>query len=95
MNYGIEIGHRAQNELQESAVFYELQSQGLGDRFLNAVYDTFEKIDANPEAFPIERNFRKASVRHFPFLVLYRIQAESLVILSVFHNKRNPKTKPR
>lgn len=34
---------------------------------------------------------RKALVRPFPYSVIYRIQGGRVVVLAVFHNKRDPK----
>ena len=41
--------------------------------------------------FPfVLRNARKAVVRRFPYTVYYEIGEREIVILAVFHAKRNP-----
>lgn len=66
-------------ELFNAAIWYDQQSEGLGDKFLDAIDDALQNILTWPHAAPefyrptpgtIVRNM---SVRLFPYRVLYCI----------------------
>ena len=51
----------------------------------------FDRISATPEIYAtVYREVRKAQVRRFPYSVYYRLRPDRVVVLAVFHNKRNP-----
>jgi plasmid stabilization system protein ParE len=87
----------AESELIEALDWYEARGPGLGAEFFRCVESTFSRIGRNPESYPvIHRDTRMALVRRFPYLVLYRVRNEEIVVVAVFHAKRDPKSwKPR
>jgi len=85
--------HRlAEDELYDAAHYYEKQSSGLGETFLNEVWQNIEHILAQPRSCPlISTHVRKKVLKRFPFTLLYRIeQDEQLFILAVMHQQRRP-----
>ena len=73
--------------------WYESQSTGLGGRFRSAVDDRFDDIVTAPEMFPLafdDLDFRFARIPTFPYLVLYRVRAEIVYVLGVFHSASDP-----
>ena len=86
----------AQNELEESAEWYEEQLAGLGERFAETIYDAAGTILKNPKSYPSKkRKNREFVVKDFPYIIVYEfVETESIVyILHVFHTSRNPKLK--
>lgn len=82
----------AENELNESIVWYQHQQKGLEFEFIRCIDEAIEKLKRNPELYPIiYKKFRKVVVRHFPFIVLYEFDKLEIRILGVFHSRRNPK----
>lgn len=87
---------RAVVELEDSSVWYEKQSSGLGDRFIDVVDKKLDLILHNPELFPIKKySYREAVLATFPFSIVFRFEKKNslVTIISIFHNKRNPKEK--
>ncbi len=77
--------------MNESALFYEGRSEGLGLDFLEEVEQTVASILAYPKSGPvISQNIRRRIVRRFPFGVLYALQGDQIVIVAVAHLKRRP-----
>ena len=64
----------------------------LGQEFRAAIEQHFQHIADNPEWFPkVRGEVRRAVViRRFPFVIHFLIEAERIVILSVFHTSREP-----
>ena len=81
----------AQEEMIESARFFEGRSEGFGSDFLKAVEVTARRIEQFPEAGPVARaNIRKRLVSGFPFTILYEIQLDRIFIAAVMHQNRRP-----
>ncbi len=82
---------KADDEVLESARFYEACSNGLGWRFLRAVQDAEARIARSPHAFPFFNDpVRKCVLSGFPFNVLFQIEDEALFIVAVAHQRRRP-----
>ena len=98
MNYKSEYSERAKKELIQSWIWYENQQALLGDEFIKTLNNKIKKKKKYPERFPERsRNFREATIKVFPFLIIYRIikKQKRIIISSIFHTKRNPKKKYR
>ena len=82
----------AEDEMADAFDWYEERVPGLGSDFLLCVDAVFNAIVRNPLQFPrIHRIARRALTRRFPYEVFFVEDDERVVILSVFHAKRNPK----
>jgi plasmid stabilization system protein ParE len=93
MKKPIVFRREAQAEFDEAFDWYSEQLAGLGLDFLDCVADVLERIGSMPESYQIVfEDVRRAVVRKFPYSVLYRIETDRIVVLAVFHSKRDPKS---
>jgi plasmid stabilization system protein ParE len=91
MNRELIIRPEAEAELAEAFEWYEARVAGLGLEFIRAVDSLFNSIICNPQAFPVVyKSVHRALTRKFPYEVFFVVDAESVVVLAVFHAKRNP-----
>jgi toxin ParE1/3/4 len=92
MKRGLVLRRVAEREFDDSIAHYEKEREGLGLEFRATVEKYFERIADNPEWFPkVRGEVRRAVViRRFPFVIHFLIEAERIVILSVFHTSREP-----
>ena len=82
----------AEDEMADAFDWYEERVPGLGSDFLLCVDAVFNAILRSPRQFPrVHRIVRRALTRRFPYEVFFVEDDERLVVLSVFHAKRNPK----
>ncbi|MFO7448271.1 MAG: type II toxin-antitoxin system RelE/ParE family toxin [Ignavibacteriaceae bacterium] len=80
----------AENEFREAVGWYAIQQKGLDIEFIRCIDEAVQKIERNPELYPIEfGHFRKKVVKRFPFIV-FEILKNTIFILAVFHSRRNP-----
>ncbi|WP_245179134.1 type II toxin-antitoxin system RelE/ParE family toxin [Flavobacterium chilense] len=86
----------AEKEIEESIEFYESRSTGLGKQFLTYLRSYLKVLKTNPELFEIKRQpgYREMTLVKFPFVIIYEIIGNEIIIYSVFHTSRNPKKKP-
>jgi mRNA-degrading endonuclease RelE of RelBE toxin-antitoxin system len=86
----------AEHEAREAAFWYDDQTSGLGDDFLDEYVRRLEEIEASPERFPLletnetEYLIRRAILRRFPYAIIYQVVAEQSVVLAIMHLSRRP-----
>jgi len=83
----------AQQELTQTIEFYEQQIEGLGDLFRKEIFEAVDFICLYPEGYQLITKYtRKCSLRKFPYLVLYSIIKNSVIITAVAHQHRHPRS---
>jgi plasmid stabilization system protein ParE len=89
---GTQFNPLAERELAEAIQYYDEQSPGLGQRFLEEVEHALTFIRRHPEAAPrVLGSVRRLVLPRFPYNLLYRpLKSGDLRILAVAHQKRHP-----
>jgi toxin ParE1/3/4 len=81
----------AKSEFEDAAVLYDEQRNGLGEEFIVEIEEAVSRAAATPARYPIIfGDIRRTVARRFPYSVYFRIRTNSLVVLAVFHGRRNP-----
>lgn len=81
----------ARQELDDASTYYEIEYQGLGQRFRDEVRDAAKRIAEYPEAWSIERGeVRKCLLHKFPYKILYSIEPDHIFIIAIAHQHRKP-----
>lgn len=79
------------SDLSGAIACYDEVSPLLGDRFRKMVDARFDLIESQPEVFSLAfADVRFATVRRFPYVILFRQRKETIMILGVFHGASNP-----
>lgn len=95
MKYHLIIKEEANQEIIDSYLYYENQSKGLGEKFLENLEIYFERIQKYPKHYQIKRKpYREVFVKNFPFVIIYEINENDIIVYAVFHTRRNPNNKP-
>jgi plasmid stabilization system protein ParE len=87
----------ADTDVTESALWLERQQAGLGADFLAALRETFAEIRQSPLACPtldlpgvtFKSSLRWRSVGKFPYLAIFTIQGDEILIIAVLHAHRD------
>lgn len=96
MKQPLQIASGAEADLKHGAAWYEDQSPRLGRVFVEAIETTFRRLLAFPSAgspvpgLPDDVGARRASVRKFPYQVVYLEGDETIHVLAVAHEHRRP-----
>jgi plasmid stabilization system protein ParE len=81
----------ARAEFDAAADWYDSQRPGLGTRFIRQVEEVPSSIAATPRMHQvIYQDIRRAVVKKFPYTVLYRVGSDHILVVAVFHGKRDP-----
>ena len=81
----------ARAESDGAALWYEDRQAGLGVRFVAEIDQAVGLASSHPERFPVKHGeIRCVQARRFPYSVFYRIEADRIVVLAIFHARRDP-----
>jgi len=81
----------AGNELQDAVDYYNAQFDGLGFQFYDCFQDTIRYIKAAPVAWvSVGGNTRRINIKRFPYMLLYVLEGDSILVTCVAHQHRNP-----
>ena len=88
----IRVASPAQAELVAALEWYAAIQPNLAVRFLDEYEALLVRRRDNPQQFPAVRgSVRRAGFRHFPYGLLYRVQADAVEIIACFHGRRDPR----
>lgn len=91
MKHTIIIENEALEEIYDAYQWYEKQKKGLGEDFLNTLDKLYAYLDKYPNAAPIKyKQHHQAVLKKYPYVIMYKIEKQDLVIYAVFHTSRNP-----
>lgn len=95
MTYNLQVLPRAEREINESILWFEQQSRGLGYRFFNDLSHLMDQISSHPYLFPLKRPpYREAIMNSFPYVIIFELQDNTIAIYSVFNTHRDPAQRP-
>jgi plasmid stabilization system protein ParE len=89
----VRILPEAEEELAEAAAWYEARRAGLGVDRIAFVDHAFEEIADAPLACELwheDRPYRRKIPTRFPYVIFFRVDANTVVIMAVAHSKRRP-----
>lgn len=91
MSLRVVFRRATQDELETAVAWYDEQRRGLGEEFLTELGDAIEKAANSPERYPVVfESVRRTVLRRFPYAIYYLQRQDMLVVLAVFHGRRNP-----
>jgi|SRR6478609_2968389 plasmid stabilization system protein ParE len=81
----------ARQDFDESFDWYARRSGVAAERFLAAVSASLIRIAEHPEQFArVDSRHRECLVKRFPFRLVYRVEADRILVVAVAHAKRRP-----
>lgn len=97
MAYNIIVSPAAQKEIENAVEFYVSKSNLAPINFIKAIQDTYETLALNPFFRLRYKNVRALRIKKFPYSLYFVINEDKNIIriLSCFHNRRNPKKRPK
>ena len=82
----------AYQELNDAIAFYEDQLPGLGEIFYKEVNETIDLICLYPHGWQLVTKLtHKCPLHKFPYLILYGVIDNVIVVSCIAHQHRHPK----
>jgi plasmid stabilization system protein ParE len=90
MNYKLQVRQLAAREIIEAYDWYELQKEGLGEVFLTELDIFYESLFRNPFTYSFyQEPIRQGKIGRFPYVLVFEVVENTIVVYSVFMTKRN------
>jgi hypothetical protein len=80
----------AAHEFLAGVAYYEEARPGHGARFIAAVQQAAPALAFPLSGSPVAAGTRRVLVRAFPFSIVYRADAEGIIVFAVAHSARQP-----
>jgi plasmid stabilization system protein ParE len=93
MTYRVSFEEEAEAELKEAIAWYDLQADGVGQRFSSEVHAALSEAAKNPQRFPFAGpTTQKIKMLDWPYSIYFTLLEEPsvLIVVSIFHGARNP-----
>ncbi|MBK8369016.1 MAG: type II toxin-antitoxin system RelE/ParE family toxin [Bacteroidetes bacterium] len=92
MSYKLHSVVGVDDDVSDPVEWYESQQDGLGERFIDDWESTVAYILSNPFSFAKKtKSFRQAVLKNFPYLVVYEITDNIVIIYAVINGAKHPK----
>jgi plasmid stabilization system protein ParE len=96
MAFRLKFSSRALREIGEAQEWYELQNTGLGEEFIAAMELQLKRLEHTPLLYAeVIPGVRRSLLPRFPFGLFYTVRGDTVYILAVLHDARNPRRWPR
>jgi plasmid stabilization system protein ParE len=87
----IRILSSASRDLADGYQFYEQQSDGLGDYFLDSLYSDIDSLLVSAGIHTVHfGNYHRLLSTRFPFSVYYRVESTGVEVYAVLDNRSSP-----
>lgn len=81
----------AQQDVRHAARYYADQAKRLGVEFVEEVDRALSRLAESPEVgSSLRGGARRLIVRRFPYVVIYRVVPDHVLVLAVGHQRRHP-----
>lgn len=93
MNFRLIVRPQAELEILEAAEYYEGEKDGLGLEFLDALEAAMTSLAGHPQFYfntAPEKAQRRFLLSRFPYLIIYEIRDDEVIVLAVRHAKQKP-----
>jgi plasmid stabilization system protein ParE len=82
----------ARADLDDALTWYETHAPEIGPLFREALRMAVARITENPKQFPpSSHQTRRAFLRRFPYIVIFREARGAAYVVAVFHTSRDPR----
>lgn len=82
----------AELDLDIAVKWYVLESEKLGERFLFEFRNAILAVSKTPYSFQKKyKSIRAFALKRFPYNIYYFLDKNTLFVIAVLHQKRNPK----
>jgi plasmid stabilization system protein ParE len=86
----IQISEAAEQDLVGGYWFYERQSAGLGDYFVDSLLADIRSLRLYAGVHALHFGYHRLLTRRFPFAVYYRIESDLVRVYAVLDCRRDP-----
>ncbi|OYQ43283.1 hypothetical protein CHU92_03550 [Flavobacterium cyanobacteriorum] len=95
MAYRIIISPQAQVDIEDAFDFYATRSETAPSGFINDIEEAYSNLSLNPFYRVRYKDFRVLPLKRFPFILIFLIDDDTVIIKGCFHTSKNTSKYPR
>lgn len=94
MSYKVVVKEEAFKDAVEATDWYDKKQIGLGERFWENTWSNLKYLEQYPlsHQFKYKEN-RELLIKDFPYVIVYRVENNTVIILAVASCKQHPSKK--
>ena len=94
MNYRLTVIETAREDISDAFEWYNMQSEFAAAYLIERLEEAFKHIAETPLIYQkVHREFRQIILKPFPYVLLYYVKKEEVVVFRLWHTSRNPQKK--
>jgi hypothetical protein len=86
----IEVLDSSEKDLLDGFKFYERQSKGLGNYFLESLFSDIDSLNLYAGIHAIHFGYNRMLSKRFPFAIYYKSDKEIVRVYAILDCRRNP-----
>ena len=86
----VELRVEARQDLVEAALFYEEQREGLGDYFVNCLFEDLDQLTREAGIHARVFGLRRKLSKRFPFAIYYKTDRSLIDVVAILDCRRDP-----
>lgn len=95
MDFKLKVLPRATLEIEEAIAWYASKNPELRNGLLKEIHIVLGYLVFDPYLFKkTKRDYRQVPLKRFPYIIIYRVSGDEILIQSVFNTHQNPNKKP-
>ena len=95
MAFKINYSEEAHLDIRDGINYYKFHgSSQIAKKFYQEVLNSAKILRENPYFEILDGGYRKLPLKKFPFIILFIIKGEQILILRIFHTSQNPEKYP-
>ena len=89
--FSVVLAPNAEQDIADAFLWYRERNELAADGFRAEVFDAIERIGDSPLSRPAdEEGNRHRVLKRFPYLIVFEILPEEILVIAIAHSKRKP-----
>ena len=88
----VKLRPEARLDIFQESRFYDRQSDGWGDKFVESIYDDLERLETLAGIHSKRGRYFRIFSRKFPYMICYDIQGEDILVVAVLSCRMLPES---
>jgi toxin ParE1/3/4 len=98
MAFTVIVKQGATQDAVEAYNYYETKQPGLGEKFIKALIKRYRELANNPTFYSYIAEdpsmiFRDIRLEKFPYLIIYEVQGNEVIVHAIHNTHRHPPNK--
>jgi plasmid stabilization system protein ParE len=86
----VQVLDEATADLADGYLFYERQTEGLGEYFLDTIWSDIQSLRLSGGIHAVHNGYHRLLSRRFPYAVYYRVENEAARVRAILDCRRDP-----